>query len=95
MKMITGKEYDLEECLNEISSCLDRRYMFVRTGEFSRIKQDYISKLYRFGQWSGFRIKSGIFEGRITDIMNDGKLIVEKRSGEKSGYYFREIEFIS
>lgn len=95
LKMITGKEYDPEECLKELATCLDRRYSFIRTGASGRIKQDYISKLYRYGQWCAFRNSSGIFEGRITDVRNDGEMIIEKRSGEQSGFYFKEVEFIS
>jgi BirA family biotin operon repressor/biotin-[acetyl-CoA-carboxylase] ligase len=66
----------------------------LKEGEFRLIKNDYLSSLYRYGEWAMFRDGSGLFEARITSVLDDGKLILEDRQKSKKGYYFKEIEFI-
>lgn len=94
MKLITGIDYDTELCLQELARSLDKRYDMLKEGEFRLIKNDYLSSLYRYGEWSRFKDGYGLFEARITSVLDDGKLILENRQKTGKGYYFKEIEFI-
>ena len=62
---LTGKQYDLNDCLIQLASDLDKRYKFLISGDFDLIRLDYISRLYRYKQWSKFRDVNGLFRGRI------------------------------
>lgn len=94
MKMLTGKEYDLNECLRELAADLDRRYNQLQKRDYDILKDEYLSRLLRFMEWHDYKDQSEIFTGRIVSVEDDGKLNIEKKSGTESGYYFKEIEFI-
>lgn len=94
LKQITGKDYVVGKCLEKLAAGLDKRYIELRDGKAKNIREDYISKLYRFNEWAMFRDNTGEFTGKITSVGSDGGLHVEKRSGKMMIYYFKEIEFI-
>ncbi len=92
---LTGAQYDLTECLNQLTSDLDKRYKYLISGDHDRIKSDYISRLYMHNQWSKFRDLRGIFAGRISGVSSAGKLRVDLKDGRVKEYSFKEIDFIS
>jgi BirA family biotin operon repressor/biotin-[acetyl-CoA-carboxylase] ligase len=91
---LTGKNYDLNDCLSHLSAGLDKRYKSLIAGETELIKRDYISRLYRQNEWSKYQDSKGIFTGRISDVNNSGRLSVERENGIVNEYCFKEIEFI-
>lgn len=95
LKQITGKDYDLESCLRELSNDLDLRYMSLKNGEEEHIIKEYHRNLYRYGIPSKFADISGQFTGVIKKVDTDGALMIQKKSGGLSYYYFKEVEFIS
>jgi BirA family transcriptional regulator, biotin operon repressor / biotin---[acetyl-CoA-carboxylase] ligase len=94
LKMLTGKNSDLADCLSRLISFLDKRYKQVISESFELIRNEYVSKLYRLNKWSDFRDKIGIFSGRILSVNNYGRLQIERKSGLRSEYSHKEIEFI-
>jgi BirA family biotin operon repressor/biotin-[acetyl-CoA-carboxylase] ligase len=91
---LTGRQYDLPECLGQLASDLDKRYKSLISGAPEGLKNDYISHLYRHMQWSKFRDMKGIFTGRISDVSDEGRLRVELKQGKVNEYSFKEIEFV-
>jgi BirA family biotin operon repressor/biotin-[acetyl-CoA-carboxylase] ligase len=91
---LTGKQYDLSDCLNQLISDLDNRYKFLISGDFDLIRLDYVSRLYRYKQWSKFRDTNGIFKGRILNVSDTGRLVVEREDSTLNEYSFKEIDFI-
>ena len=91
---LTGKQYDLNDCLIHLVADLDRRYKFLISGDFDLIRLDYISRLYRLKQWSKFRDMKGIFKGRILNISDTGSVVVGREDGIINEYSFKEIDFI-
>ena len=94
MKLLTGKEFDLSKCLSQLAADLDKRYKQVVSGNYDVIRNEYIAKLYGRNEWINFRDKKGFFSGRILSVAESGKLQIEKKSGIRTEYYFKEIEFI-
>jgi BirA family biotin operon repressor/biotin-[acetyl-CoA-carboxylase] ligase len=94
LKQLTGNTYDIQECLNELAGDLDRRYKQLIGGDASQIREDYLRNLYRFRQWAEFSDSTGTFTGRISEIRNDGQIIIEKEGGMQAEYYYKEVEFI-
>jgi BirA family transcriptional regulator, biotin operon repressor / biotin---[acetyl-CoA-carboxylase] ligase len=94
MKMITGRVYNTGECLREVTSHLDKRYKQVISGSHDGLRQEYVSRLYRLNEWSDFRDKKGKFSGKILTVTNNGRLQIERKSGSKSEYAFKEVEFL-
>ncbi len=94
LKMITGKDYDTEECLRQLAATLDKRYKQILTGEYKTILDSFVSVLYRRNEWHKYRTGNMVFEGRIEAVTGKGHLIVEDRKGQKLEFATKEIEYI-
>lgn len=91
---LTGKQYDLSECLGQLASSLDKRYKYLISGDFELMKRDYLSRLYRFKQWGRYRDMNGLFNGKISNVLDNGKILIEREGGSVTEYSFKEIDFI-
>ncbi len=94
MSMITGKEYDTDQCLKGLSEALDRRYSLLLSGKLNIIRNDYISRLFRHREWCYYKDSNGTFKGRLISVNEAGMLIIENPAGKLTEYSFKEIEFI-
>jgi BirA family biotin operon repressor/biotin-[acetyl-CoA-carboxylase] ligase len=94
MKILSGKDYDTDECLGDLLKCLDSRYNTITERTDKNLTGEYLSRLYRYNQWSFFRDAAGKFKGRIAGVSPDGRIKIEKESGVLNQYYFKEVEFI-
>lgn len=94
LRLLTGMNYDLPTCLNQLASHLDKRYKQLIAGNFSQIKKEYVSKLFRLNEWYEFKDFQGIFTGRILNVGDYGRLKIEKKNRDIKEYSFKEIEFI-
>jgi len=94
LSMITGKNFDLKTCLNQLASDLDIRYEQLISESFAQIKHEYVSQLYRLNEWCNFRDINGIYTGRILSVTDYGRLQIEKQTGHKSEYSFKEVDFM-
>jgi BirA family biotin operon repressor/biotin-[acetyl-CoA-carboxylase] ligase len=92
--LITGLSYDLSKCLNQLISDLDKRYKQLLSEKFKMIRHEYVSQLFRLNKWCSYHDLSGIFTGRIINVADNGRLQVEKQSGEITEYAFKEVGFI-
>lgn len=94
LRLLTGKNYDLTECLRQIAGDLDKRYKQLIAGNAPQIKEEYLSRLYRLNELTGFRDSKGIYTGTIRTVHDDGQIVIEREDGTISEYYFKETEFI-
>jgi BirA family biotin operon repressor/biotin-[acetyl-CoA-carboxylase] ligase len=94
LKILTGKEYDLEQCLNELAAKLDARYKQLLYNRMGRIDEDYKTSLYRFGQFTEFSDNRGVFEGKIISVTDIGRIQIEDRRGRIYEYGFNEVDFL-
>ncbi len=94
LKMITGKDYNIEKCLKQLAACLDKRYKQVLAGKEIQVKEDFNSHLYRINEWHKFSASGKIFTGRIKGVSDNGHLLVETIDGTTSSFSFKEIIFI-
>jgi|AntAceMinimDraft_8_1070364.scaffolds.fasta_scaffold00127_46 BirA family biotin operon repressor/biotin-[acetyl-CoA-carboxylase] ligase len=90
----TQKQINLVKLLTKLLDKIGNNYdKFIFENNHSQLKSVYIDNLYRFGEWAIFSDLNSKFNGKIIDIDNYGRLIVELISGEKRKYMFKEIEF--
>jgi BirA family biotin operon repressor/biotin-[acetyl-CoA-carboxylase] ligase len=89
---ITGRGQDREELLEELVVAIEQRYIQLRNRKYSRLHEDYMSRLYRYGEDHLFRAGQ-IFSGRIIDVRPSGELVMDTRTGERD-FWFKEVEFI-
>jgi BirA family biotin operon repressor/biotin-[acetyl-CoA-carboxylase] ligase len=93
LKNLTGESYELSQLLTELCTCLDKRYLSLVLGGLAIIQSDYQEMLYRKSVWAKFRDQNSDFVGRILEVEPDGRLLIETRTGEKRGFYFKEVSF--
>ena len=90
---ITGKRFDLQKLLDNISSGIEARYLALRAGSIESLKRIYLDNLYWFGEDHLFN-DGKPFIGRIIDISEEGRLQIETKQGVKS-YAMKEVQFVN
>ena len=93
LKLISGKGFDLEDCLEKLCSCIEKRYLQLRNHS-KEIDSDYLRNLYLFDELSNYNYENEIIKAKITGISKIGKLILEKENGEKLECDFKEVIFL-
>jgi len=81
----------LENLLKNIGTIYEK---YSNCSNFAKLKSKYINNLYRYNIWSSYSDNEGSFKGRIVDIDEYGRLIVEQENRAKRLYMFKEIKFI-
>ena len=94
MSLITGIEYDPEECLSQLAIAIDKRYSQLLAGEHREIRRNYISQLYRLNEWNYFSDTLSTFRGRILSVKDDGMVQIERDDSSIREYSYRELDFI-
>ena len=95
LSMLTGKEYDLENSLEQLLMGLERRYLQLRNGNEERIKEEYIKKMYWKDEEHLFKMDDHYKnKGIIRGVDDRGWLEVEIE-GKLRQFNFKEIEYLS
>jgi BirA family biotin operon repressor/biotin-[acetyl-CoA-carboxylase] ligase len=94
LKMLTGKEYDTDQCLKQLAGWLDERYKQIISDKRTEIRNEYVSSLYRLNEWHKFKSGNGIFSGKIISVADKGCLIIETRDKKVNEFSFKEVDFI-
>jgi BirA family biotin operon repressor/biotin-[acetyl-CoA-carboxylase] ligase len=88
------KEYDLKEVLQSFCEHMEARYLQLRSGQLEQLKQNYLKRLYRLGQWEEYVAGDEIIKGCIRGVNNDGRLLLERESGIITDLGIKEIRFV-
>ena len=94
LSLLTGKTYELPECMDKLSVFLDKRYDQLLNKKQSVLDFDYQSKLYRKDQWCMYKDNDKTFEGKIISVAGSGLLQIEDRDGSVHEYSFKEVSFM-
>lgn len=81
MKQVTGNDEDLETVLHELLEHLEARYLQLRRGDHSTLKDEYLSRLYALNERRQFVCQGHAFEGVIQGVDENGRLGVDTREG--------------
>lgn len=95
LKQITGMEDNKEEILGEVTEQFQSLYEEIRTGNYSRIEDEYKSKLYWKDEFHWFVEPGGEpFEAQIMDVEPSGHLVIDTMNGTRKHYEFKEVRFL-
>lgn len=94
LKLLTGKDYDLSECLTQLTAGLDKRYKQLVSGKNEEVRHDYLTSLYRYMEWHSFSSTAGKFTGRILSVKDSGLLQLEDHMAVIHEFAFKEVDFI-
>jgi BirA family biotin operon repressor/biotin-[acetyl-CoA-carboxylase] ligase len=94
LKQTLGKEVPLNSLMAILCSAMEKRYLQLRAGQFDTIRKDYLNRLYYFMEDRLYKRPDGnFFEGRIVDVLPDGKLLMIHDKGEET-FGMKELSFI-
>ena len=91
LAQITGREYNREEILLQITSEIKKLYTEMDT---DKIHTSYLTSLYRNKGWHSFRAENETFEAQIAAIKADGMLELKLKDESVRGFYFKDVEFV-
>ncbi len=94
MKMVTGRDFGLEDLFRQLCKWLDSRYIQLRMGDYKGIREEYLSLLYRLNEWHIFEIRGKATEARITGISRYGQLQLDERNGTRNECDVKEVKFL-
>jgi BirA family biotin operon repressor/biotin-[acetyl-CoA-carboxylase] ligase len=94
LKIEAGKEFNLKECLAQLCSCIENRYLELRANHFPLLDNDYLKNLYRFDEWADYNYKEKRFKAKIVGITKLGKLMLETEKEKIMECDFKEVEFL-
>lgn len=95
MKMITGKDYNLDEILLSICSCL-----ISFSGQQPTVNSQqstvnsYIKYLYRYKQWSFYQHEGSVKEMMIVGYDQFGRLLLKEKNDREVVCDLKEISFV-
>ena len=96
LKNITGIDFDTDELLKKVINSIQFFVEYVEKGEFEELKKLYIASLYKYQIPSMFEDKSGvIFLGKIIDVNESGRLVIELENETTRKFSLKEIKFAS
>jgi len=94
LKMITGKNYDLEECLNALCRCIDKRYFQLMSGKTENIDNEYFTHQYRLGYFCPFLYKGEKVIAKITDFDSFGRLLLVMENGGRLSCDQQDLRYV-
>ena len=87
MWQICEHETDRKALLKEILEAFERILD-------SKIREQYLSKLYRHKGYHPYADKDGAFMAEIVTVEDDGHLVLRDDNGKERRYAFKEVQFI-
>lgn len=94
LKQLTGREWDprrVEELV--VRDLLALYEAYEKKG--LRYKDEYMSRLYRRGEWHRYRDAAGEeFEGKIVDVEPGGLLVVDDNKRGRRRFEFKSVKYI-
>ena len=94
LKQITGKSYDTEAILEELSKNIFKKYVHLMDGFSESIIRQYHESLYRKTGLHRYEDIDGIFQARIDHISDDGLLHLVTDFNEERNYGFKCVKFV-
>ncbi len=94
LSQITGKEYELDSLLKSMLKNLYCRYKQLIDGEFEKIHQEYLAKLFRCNGFHTFKANDKCFEARIKEVTSSGYLLLETKDKKEYSFAFKEVQFV-
>jgi BirA family biotin operon repressor/biotin-[acetyl-CoA-carboxylase] ligase len=93
LKQITGKEYQINQVMDQIYRNFRSWFYKLKAGKYTEIDAAYFENLFQNTGWHKFKEKGLEFEAQIKGISEFGHLQLKKRTGEIAEYQFKEVEF--
>lgn len=91
LTQITGKEYDLNEILEDFRRHFYQLYIRLLQGNKEAIRRQYKASLFRGEGFHTYQDEMGCFEAEIKEIEPTGHLLLRLPDGSTRRYAFKEV----
>lgn len=83
LKMLSGKNFDLSVCLENICISVEKFYLELRNAHYKQLDELYHKLLYKRGVLSKFAIDGKPMEGTIKGVSGKGHLLIDAKNGSE------------
>jgi len=94
VKQILQQDYDLKTLLSEICRHIEAWYLNLKANKISLVRNTYLNRLYWLNEVKSFKTPTGIFNGIITDVKDNGILVIQNNN-QQLEFSLKEIEFLN
>lgn len=94
LKMISGRDFDLDNLLNQLVSSIKTKVESLRDKENqNEINEKYVSRSYRFGIWSDYFYQNQVKSMIIRGFDKYGRLLLHDKEGAEIVCDVKELQF--
>lgn len=93
-KIVTGKEYEIRNVLEQLLAILEIEYDILRKGNFTYFQENYLKSMYRFNEKAKYLIDEEEKTCIIKGLDRFGQLILEDAKGNLKSYGYKELKFL-
>ena len=93
LKMITGKEYNLQPLLEQVAEHVINKVEQLRD-QPAAIKQAYLNRLYRYRTWAEYEVDGKMMRLLMTGIDEFGRLKLTDEQQGRHCYEIKQIRFV-
>ena len=94
LKMIFGRDFDLDNLLNQLVSSIKTKVESLRDKENqNEINEKYVSRSYRFGIWSDYFYQNQVKSMIINGFDKYGRLLLHDKEGAEIVCDVKELQF--
>lgn len=93
LRHLVGFDISLGYLLEEALASIEVYYNQLIRGELDTFIPSYLDRLYRFQKWAAYD-DGAPFEGKIVDVEQDGRLVIQKQNGMTHRYSLKSIKFL-
>ena len=90
LKQITGKEYDIDQWMQDLLEAVKA----VLNEPEEVIWSEYKAHLYRREGYWPYEDKNGRFEARIQDVLPTGEIVLKDTDNKERIYHFKQIRYV-
>ncbi len=92
MSQNVNKLFDLSILFEKLIESIEYYYLRLKSGKREELREEYLQYLFGFQQFRNYRTEY-VFSGKIIDVAETGRLIMETTKGVQS-FDFKEVEFL-
>ena len=93
LKMITGKDYDLQPMLEQIAEHILIKVQQLRTDP-AAIEQEYLKRLFRYRTWADYEVEGKVLRLFMTGIDAFGRLQLVDEARKEFCFDVKEVKFV-
>ena len=95
VKQILHDDYDKHSLLSDICRNIEAWYLNLKAGKIDLIRNTYLSRLYWLNEEKAFKTGEDLLNGVITNVRDNGLLVVKNNNSRELEFSLKEIEFLA